>query len=99
MNSLFVRARVTSGHRATGPMATTLTITTGCLAHGYWLRKSVSFGLRAIGPGAARALFFMTATGARASVSMAGSCTALAISVRVTKAGVGKMAAFSTTLQ
>ena len=70
---------------------------TGCRARGCWLPKSVSCGLRPIGPGAMALLFSMRATGARMWVSTEESFTASAILVLALSADVGTAIDSSTT--
>src|SRR6266567_313677 len=64
MNNLFVLAMVIFGRPGIGPMPAMTTVTTGCQAHGLWLRNLVCSGLRPIGVGAAMDMFSTTATGA-----------------------------------
>src|SRR6202140_1539109 len=97
MNSQFVRKKVISGRPAFGLTILTLTITTGCRAHGCSPPKSVIFGPPLIGDGEATGLYSMTATGVRSSVSTAELIMGLVISGSALKAGAGITGASFTT--
>ena len=68
----------------------------GCRAHGCWLPKSASSGLRRGGVGAAVYIFSMQAGGALTSDSMGEFLTDSDTSVMGMKADVGTADTFST---
>src|SRR5271157_4363050 len=95
MSNRSARATAISGRQDTG--LGTATITIGCRAHGWSLRKSGTSGLRAIGVGTTTDIFSMKATGARPWVSMVGSTMASVTSAMVMTADAGTTGISSTT--